>query len=210
MTTPGIGASGIGGLAVEVLAAPTNLAAVIATGGALVDDEYFYRVTAVNASGETTGSIEDSATTSGTDNTVDLTWTAVTGATSYNIYRSLTTGTGFTLLDNSLTNSYSDDGSETPSGAMPTVNTAFATNTYTAPTKFFPFNSESLTSPQATVWRRPIRQSADIIGAVPGNFNIEGDIVMEALEDVVPYFLMASRTAVTKVDASPNYTYVSP
>lgn len=79
--------------------------------------------------------------------------------------------------------------------------------TYVAPSKFFPFNSESLASMQATIFRRPIRQNADIIGAVPGNFHVEGDIQLEALEDVVVYFLWASRTAIVKTGTTPNFTY---
>src|SRR6185503_3253357 len=78
--------------------------------------------------------------------------------------------------------------------------------TYVAPTKFFPFNSETLAIQQETVFRRPIRQSADIIGAVPGNFHPQGDIEMEALEDVLIYFLYASRTSIVK-SGSTNFTY---
>lgn len=79
--------------------------------------------------------------------------------------------------------------------------------TYVAPTKFFPFMSESLVTPQETVWRRPIRQTADILGAVPGNFHMEGDVEIEALEDVVVYFLMASRTNVVQTGTTPNFIY---
>lgn len=77
--------------------------------------------------------------------------------------------------------------------------------TYIAPTKFFPFNTESLTSTQATIWRRPIRNSADIIGAVPGNFHVEGDLEMEALEDVVPYFLLAAGANGIQTGTTPNW-----
>jgi hypothetical protein len=79
--------------------------------------------------------------------------------------------------------------------------------TYVAPDKFFPFNSESLQFMQDTNWRRPIRNSASVIGAVPGNVHTEGDITMEALSDVVPYFLMASRCDVVKTGASSPFTY---
>lgn len=77
--------------------------------------------------------------------------------------------------------------------------------TYLAPTKFVPIESESLGWVQDTVWRRPIRASADIIGAVPGNGRVEGDIGMEAFEDVVALFLRCGRTNVTKtaVPAAP-------
>src|SRR6185436_18030466 len=69
---------------------------------------YFYQITAVNGAGESTRSSEVSATpqappvapaaptgvtaTPGNAQVV-LNWTAVTGATSYNIYRSTTSGT---------------------------------------------------------------------------------------------------------------------
>jgi hypothetical protein len=79
--------------------------------------------------------------------------------------------------------------------------------TYVAPTKFFPFNTESLTSTQATTWRRPIRQSVDVLGAVPGNFHVEGDLEMEALEDVMVYFMVATRAAVVKTGTTPNFIY---
>lgn len=80
--------------------------------------------------------------------------------------------------------------------------------TYVAPTKYVPFMSESLTSTQATIWRRPIRQSADIIGAVPGNFNVEGDLQIEAMEDIVPYFLHAGRHTTNKSGTTPDFQYV--
>lgn len=79
--------------------------------------------------------------------------------------------------------------------------------TYTAPNKYVPFMSESLTSTQATIWRRPIRQTADIVGAVPGNFNVEGDLQIEAMEDVVPYFLHAGRHTTVRSGTTPNFTY---
>lgn len=79
--------------------------------------------------------------------------------------------------------------------------------TYVAPTKYFPFMSEGLVTSQETVWRRPIRQSADILGAVPGNFHMEGDLSIEALEDVVLYFLVASRTSIVKAGTTPNFNY---
>lgn len=82
-------------------------------------------------------------------------------------------------------------------------------NTYVAPTKFVPINSESLGYKQATTWRRPIRNSVDTAGPVPGNVNIEGDMTPEALEDVIPYFLMVSRLNVVKTGAGPNYIYTA-
>jgi len=79
--------------------------------------------------------------------------------------------------------------------------------TYLAPVKFVPFESESLQYMQDTIWRRPIRQSADIVGAVDGNVHVEGDITMEAFEDVVAYMLRAGRNTYTKSGTTPNFSY---
>ncbi len=81
--------------------------------------------------------------------------------------------------------------------------------TYTAPTKFFPIRSESLQSRQATHWRRPIRAVNDVLGAVAGMTHAEGDIEMEVLEDVLPYFLYASRNTVVKSGSTPNFIYTT-
>jgi tail tube protein len=78
--------------------------------------------------------------------------------------------------------------------------------TYLAPTKFFPFNSESLTYQQDTNFRRAIRNSPDVNFAVPGNAHIEGDVEFDATDDVVPYFMNASRMDVVKTGAGP-YVY---
>lgn len=211
MTQPGIGGAGILGFALEVLPAPTGLSATAqVTGGTLADDDYFYVVTARNADGgETVISNEDSATVSGGggNGSVDLTWTAVTNATDYRIYRSLTTGGPYGLLNVSVTNSFTDDGSDSPGAAPPTANTAFYAGTYTAPTKYACFMSESLNYLQETVWRRPICQSVDVVGAVDGNVHVEGEIEMEAFGDVVPYFLLASRASVVKTDNNPDFIY---
>jgi hypothetical protein len=80
--------------------------------------------------------------------------------------------------------------------------------TYLAPTKYIPFESESLAFVQDTIWRRPIRQSADVQGGVPGNVHIEGDIGFEALTDCVTLLLHAARHSVVKTGTSPNFTYV--
>jgi len=212
--TPGIGASGIAGLAIEVLPPPEqNAPAPTGVGGTLDDGTYRYYISATNAAGETTLSDVEVVVTSGGDtSSVTVSWNEVADATGYNIYRTDVDGAAGTqlLLDSVVggdTLLYVDDGSESPSGAFPTASTAYNAGTYTAPTKFFPFMSEGLMTPQETVWRRPIRQTADILGAVPGNFHMEGDMSIEALEDVVLYFLCASRTDITRTGSSPNFTY---
>jgi Phage tail tube protein len=79
--------------------------------------------------------------------------------------------------------------------------------TYVAPLKYFPVDSEALQYQQDVAFRRPIRQTADQIGAVLGNAHVEGDLAMDFLEDVVPYFLYCARTTVTKTGTIPNFTY---
>jgi hypothetical protein len=79
--------------------------------------------------------------------------------------------------------------------------------TYTAPTKYVPFVSEGLNFTQATNFRRPIRATPGVVGAVPGDAHVEGDLTIEALHDVVPIFLHAARCGVVKTGAGP-YKYV--
>lgn len=81
--------------------------------------------------------------------------------------------------------------------------------TYVAPTKFMPLRSESLKYQQDTYWRRVIRGLADNIGGVNGPSHIEGDIEIEVLDDVFPYFLYASRNTVAKTGASAPFTYTT-
>ncbi len=78
--------------------------------------------------------------------------------------------------------------------------------TYVAPTKFFPIKSESLSVEQNTILRRVIRQTSDPIGAVQGDSNLSGDVSMEALADVIPYFMKAARVDLSKTGSGP-YTY---
>lgn len=110
---------------------PTNLAAV-AGGTTTPSYVYEYTVTALNATGETDGSIPVQVTANqvlSVTNNVTLTWTASTNATSYKIYRrNLTTGGVLStpLLLGSVTAptvTFTDDGTFTPAGAIPLYNT---------------------------------------------------------------------------------------
>lgn len=209
-----IGAAGQMGIAAEVLGSVQNFAGSPAAGGSLTAGTYKYYITAINANGETAINVgvttEVTVTTAAGNLTAALTWTALTGATGYKIYRTAAggaTGTELLITTLGLVTSFNDTTVGSPSGAFPVFNTASVSGTYVAPTKFFPFNSESLKFVQDTIWRRPIRKTADIVGAVPGNVHIEGDIEMEALEDVVPYFLFASRVGCVRTGTSPNFIY---
>lgn len=79
--------------------------------------------------------------------------------------------------------------------------------TYLAPTKFFPIRSENLAWKQSTVWRRVIRGTVDPLGAVAGPGEFSGDIDMEFLEDVAPWFNYCSRATVVKSGTTPNFIY---
>ena len=208
--SPGIGAAGVMGIGIERLVPPVQSALSTATsGGTITAGTYIYAVTATNANGETTISNERTIVTTGSTSTVTVTWAAVTGATGYKLYKTAASGaSGTELLYKTVgvVTSDVDTAPGSPSGAFPTINNATSPGTYAAPTKFLPFMSESLASLQSTIWRRPIRQSADIIGAVSGNFHVGGDVSIECLEDVALYFLLCSRATVTK-SGTTNFTY---
>jgi hypothetical protein len=71
------------------LSCPYNVAAELIAGGSLAaDTEYFYRITAFNAIGETVGSLEVSALTDSSNKSIKLTWDKIEGAEGYLIYRS--------------------------------------------------------------------------------------------------------------------------
>ncbi|MGH3009787.1 MAG: hypothetical protein ACRDLM_10345 [Gaiellaceae bacterium] len=92
------------------------------TGGFLFGgNTYYYEVTAVVSGNESVAGTEASYTPPiGTNtNQVTLTWAAVTGATSYNVYRSTAEG-GEALLASGLgTTSYTDNTNTSPSGSPP-------------------------------------------------------------------------------------------
>jgi hypothetical protein len=210
MTAPvAIGASGIMGLGIEQLAVPSTLAGAPAAGGALTAGIYKYVITALSANGETPVSNEITVTTSAGNLTAALTWSATVGATGYNIYRTAASGgTGTELLRATVgaVLLYNDVAVGVPIGSPPSINTAMNYGVYTIPTKFVPFLNESLVYSQATMWRRPIRNTPGLVGAEAGWSHIEGTIQCEALMDVLLYFLKASRCTMTKTGGGP-YTY---
>lgn len=100
------------------ISAPTGLSGTrnVLTAGT---NHNYYKVTALNNVGETVGSAEIDVTTNKERNSwitssnerIDLTWNAVSGATRYQIYYSDTSGKEMLLAENySITTSYQDDG----------------------------------------------------------------------------------------------------
>jgi hypothetical protein len=107
------------------MSTPTGLSAGVATsGGSLAaTTTYFYKVTAIDSNGgETVASTESSRATTGTNKTIPVTWTAVTGASGYKVYRSTTTGTEV-YLTTVLTNSFTDAGTITAGSTTPPSST---------------------------------------------------------------------------------------
>lgn len=89
--------------------------------GSLSAATYYYRVSAINANGETPPSTETSIVLAATGG-VNVNWTKITGATGYKIY-GRTTGVEQLIATVGDVATYLDGGTISPSGAMPTRNT---------------------------------------------------------------------------------------
>jgi hypothetical protein len=95
--------------------------------GALAAGTYYYTLTSITASGESTASNGVSATTTGGTSVVQLNWNQVTGATGYKIYRGTSPGAEDTLIATLSSGSnlqFLDEGSEATSHASPPTNTS--------------------------------------------------------------------------------------
>lgn len=131
-------------LTVTASTAPTGLATGTAgTGGTFAAGTYFWKVTAVSASGaESTGSNEVSATLTA-NQTQPLTWTTVSGAQSYNVYRGTAAGAENVLVGNSVTAAFTDTGTagtaKTPPAANPYTTTFAALNSGAGQPKAYTF-----------------------------------------------------------------------
>jgi uncharacterized phage protein gp47/JayE len=112
------------GTSVALLPIPSSVTVTPAnTGGFLGAGTRYYHVTALNAFGETTGSADQIGTTTGTTGQNTIAWTAVAGATGYNIYVSQTPGSLGQLVSTDNASPFIDNGSITPTRAEPSTNT---------------------------------------------------------------------------------------
>lgn len=102
-----------------------------ATTGTLAAGTYYYKVAGVGPNGPLTSntiqsnsSNEASVALSGS-NSASLTWSALQGATSYNVYRGTGAGLENTLVANVTTNSYVDSGAVGTAGSPPSAPATF-------------------------------------------------------------------------------------
>ncbi len=101
--------------------APVN-AVFTAGAGTLATATYYYRVSALNALGETLASTETSLAITGPAG-VNVNWAGVPGATGYKVYgRSI--GAELFIAQVGMVHTYLDTGSITPSGALPGADTS--------------------------------------------------------------------------------------
>lgn len=94
-----------------------------ATGGTLAAGTYYYVVTAIFSQGESTRSNELSVVTTGTTSSNTVTWTAVSGATGYRIYRGTTPAGQDTYYAVGAVTSFVDTGAAGTAGTPPSGNT---------------------------------------------------------------------------------------
>lgn len=120
--------AGSGGILTPVIGTVTSSG----TGGVLGAATYGYKVTAVNANGETTPSAEATVTVaSGSTNENTVNWTASTGATGYKIYGRTSGGPWKFIAQVGAVTTYVDTGVIVPTYAPPTANTTDSGATHT-------------------------------------------------------------------------------
>jgi hypothetical protein len=94
------------------------------TGGTLADGTYYYKIVALDGVGTTVAGTQGSCTITGGAGagSVSISWSAVTGASSYRIYGR---DTGFSQYWTSSSTSYTDTGTVGTTGTPPSVTTAY-------------------------------------------------------------------------------------
>lgn len=115
---------------------PVQSGASAVSGGTLVDTTtYYWVITATNALGESLKSNQQSLVISAPNQTANLSWAQVVGATGYKVYRSTTTNvyTPTALratIGSGTTVTYQDTGGALSAGAVPSSNTALGDDVY--------------------------------------------------------------------------------
>lgn len=103
----------------NAIAVPVLTNGGASAGGTRAAGTFYWKITAINAQGETTGSNEISQALT-TNQKMTLNWSAITGATGYKIYRGTSSGNQDTLVATvGLVTTYNDLGTEVTSLATP-------------------------------------------------------------------------------------------
>lgn len=107
--------------AVAAIGTPVlTLGTTSTTGGTLPAGATFWKLTAINAAGETVGSNEVTATLTGSTSSQPLSWPAITGSTGFKLYRGTVAGAENTLVATlGLVTSYTDIGAAGTAGTVP-------------------------------------------------------------------------------------------
>jgi hypothetical protein len=112
------------GVGFTVLATTITAATPSAAGGTLADGTYYYQVTALNGGNESAPSNEVFATvTGGGSGSVALTWTAVSGATGYRVYRGTAAGVESVFYAPGAVTTYTDINAASSVGSPPATGT---------------------------------------------------------------------------------------
>lgn len=180
---------------ITLLSVPSlNNATTVTTGGTLAAGTYYYVITATNAAGETTKSNEVSIVTTGTTSTNTVTWTAVTGATGYKIYRGTASGQEGVFYSVGAVTTFSDTGAANTAGTPPTTNTTgSAIITFTGqgvgPSgQAMSFGSDNLlVTPTGQVPAQRHEISNPIVNVSTGIFNLERPPAVQTTGDIIVY-----------------------
>jgi hypothetical protein len=106
----------------SLTATTLTLGSTSTTGGTLAAGATYWKVTATGAGGEGIGSNEVTATLTGSTSSQVLSWTVVTGASGYKVYRGTAAGAEnvlVTTINSGSTVTFTDTGSSVGAGAPP-------------------------------------------------------------------------------------------
>jgi hypothetical protein len=177
------------------VAIPTGTSAAAAgsgNGSLTSGTEYFWKVTATNAAGETTASAEAQcyATSTGA---VALSWSAVANATGYNVYRGTTSGTDNFVQSLGAVTSFTDYGTiATTSATPPGGNTTASASTFT------------LSTPTASAGPNDWSTAANwSTGSVPVNSD---DVYLTNTSNAILYGLNQSGVSLNSINSDSTFT----
>lgn len=108
------------------LATPVlTLGTTATTGGTLAAGQTYWKITAINAQGETVGSNEVTALLTGATSTQVLSWATVPSATGFRVYRGTAPGAENKLVATlGVVTTYTDTGAAGTTASVPTVDTS--------------------------------------------------------------------------------------